>query len=198
MKKVVLASSNIGKIRELTELLKHTPIDLIPQSSLHIPDSDETGLSFIENAILKARHASRLTRLPAIADDSGLCVPALSDAPGVYSARYAGKQATAADNIKKLLHEMENMADENRKAYFQCVLVFLAHPNDPTPIVCSSRWEGLLLREARGHEGFGYDPIFYVPSCQQTAAELAPEIKNKISHRGMAMQTLLTALKGIV
>jgi XTP/dITP diphosphohydrolase len=192
--KVVLASSNAGKIKEFKELFANFHIDLVPQSELGVTDIEETGLSFIENSLLKARHAAEVTGLPALADDSGLVVNALNGAPGIYSARYAGIQATAKDNIDKLLHELQHTPDAERAASFHCVLAFMTHALDPTPLVCEGKWSGTILRETRGKEGFGYDPVFYVPTEKITAAELSPAIKNKISHRGLALQSLLKKL----
>jgi len=192
--KVVLASNNSGKIREFKELLTPFHFQLIPQAELGISEAEETGLTFIENALIKARHASRLAGLPALADDSGLTVKVLQGAPGIYSARYAGVHASSSDNIKKLLNELKGMPDEKRQAYFYCVLVFLSHENDPTPLLCTGKWSGMILPEEKGEEGFGYDPVFYVPSENKTAAELPLAIKNKISHRGLAFQTLIRLL----
>ena len=195
MKKVVLASNNPGKIREFSELLTSSGIELIPQAALNVTEIEETGLSFIENAILKARHAAKCTGLPSLADDSGLAVTILNGAPGIYSARYAGKQANATDNIHKLLHDLEHTPNEQRQAHFHCVLVMMQHELDPTPIICDGVWHGSILREPRGQNGFGYDPIFYVPDLQKTAAELSPTIKNAISHRGLAFKALQNAIK---
>lgn len=192
--KVVLASSNQGKIKEFRQLLDKLHIEIIPQSELNVSDADETGLSFVENAIIKARHAAQITGLPAIADDSGLSVNALQGAPGIYSARYAGKNAQSTDNIKKLLAALHDVPDEKRDASFHCVLVFIAHADDPTPLIAHGKWQGKILHTPMGDAGFGYDPIFYSPAEKKSAAELAPDIKNKISHRGQAMQTLLKLL----
>lgn len=192
--KLVLASNNSGKIREFKLLLKDFHATIVPQSELGIDEIKETGLTFIENAIMKARHASLLSGLPAIADDSGLCVAALSGAPGIYSARYAGEKADAKKNIEKLLAELSDIPDGHREAYFHCVLVFLSHAQDPTPLVCEGKWYGHVLHQASGNEGFGYDPIFYLPSEKKTAAELPLAIKNKISHRGIALDSLLKLL----
>lgn len=191
--KVVLASSNAGKIREFKELLKNLSIELIPQTELGVIDAEETGLSFIENALLKARHAAQATGLPAIADDSGLAVDALKGEPGIYSARYAGTNSSQ-DNINKLLKEMRDVPDEKRGASFHCVLAFVSHALDPTPLVCDGKWSGMILHQPQGIEGFGYDPVFYVPSEKMTAAELPSDLKNKISHRGQALQSLLKKL----
>ena len=190
MKKVVLASHNAGKIKEFGELLRPLHLDLLPQSAFSIPEAEEAGLTFVENALLKARLASRFTGLPAIADDSGLSVFALSGAPGIHSARFAGTKSSAHDNIKKLLAELESFPFEERKAYFYCVIVFILKEDDPIPLICEGKWEGIILSEPRGQQGFGYDPVFYVPSEQKTAAELSLAVKNKISHRGIAMQLL--------
>ena len=192
--KIVLASNNSGKIREFRELLSHLNLDIIPQADLDVPEAEETGLTFIENALIKARHAARLTGLPALADDSGLAVPALQGAPGIYSARYAGVNATSKDNIHKLLTVMKDFPDDQRMASFHCVLAFMTHESDPIPLVCDGKWTGTILREPRGADGFGYDPIFFDPVVKKSAAELPPEVKNKISHRGIALQSLLTLL----
>ena len=192
--KVVLASHNAGKIKEFSELLAPFHIDLIPQSEFNVSEIEETGLSFIENGILKARHAAMSTGLPALADDSGLAVDALHGAPGIYSARYAGLKASATDNIYKLIHEMQNVPDEKRSAHFHCILVFMSHASDPTPLICDGKWSGQILHSPRGEYGFGYDPLFYVPSEKKTAAELPAAVKNKISHRSIAISSLLKML----
>lgn len=194
MKKIVLASNNAGKIKEFGALLAPFDFTVIPQAELNIPDIEETGLTFIENAILKARHASALSGLPALADDSGLAVAALNGAPGIYSARYAGKGASSHDCIQKLLAAMENVPDEKRQAAFHCVLAFLNHAEDPTPLICDGLWQGSILRAPRGSTGFGYDPVFFVPSEHKTAAELSETRKGELSHRGMAVKTLLAHL----
>jgi XTP/dITP diphosphohydrolase len=191
---VVLASNNVNKIEEFKILLHPYKIELLLQSQLGVPEVEETGLTFIENALIKARHASRITGLPALADDSGLVVDALNGAPGIYSARFAGVKAIAEDNIEKLLLALEKTGDPERKASFHCVLVFMSHAIDPIPIVCAGKWKGSILTTPRGKEGFGYDPIFYVPSEKKSAAELPLARKNKISHRGMAAQSLLNLL----
>jgi XTP/dITP diphosphohydrolase len=194
LENIVLASNNTGKIREFTTLLSPFHIQLIPQSELSVTEIEETGLSFVENALLKARHAAKSTGLPAIADDSGLVVAALNGKPGIYSARYAGQSATSADNIKQLLADMSDVPAEKRDAFFYCVLVFISHPNDPTPLVCEGKWSGSILFSPQGENGFGYDPIFYVPTEHCSAAELAQDKKNKLSHRGNALQSLLKLL----
>lgn len=191
MMKIVFASSNAGKIRELQAMLD---FEIIPQENLHVSDVDETGLTFVENAILKARHACEVTGLPAIADDSGLEVPALNGAPGIYSARYAGVKSSSQDNIKKLLQDMTGFEGEKRRAAFYCVLVFLSHAKDPGPLICQGVWHGSILAEPTGNEGFGYDPIFFDPIYQCSAAQLSLDIKNKISHRGQALQKLIKKL----
>lgn len=196
MKKVVLASNNHGKIREFNQLLQPFAFELVAQSSLGVSDIEETGATFVENALLKARHAAQVTGLPALADDSGLLVDYLNGAPGIYSARYAGKNASATDNIEKLLQTLKDVPDENRHASFYCVLVFLNSASDPAPLITDGRWPGIILREPKGHSGFGYDPIFYLPELRHTAAELAPEVKNRLSHRGMALTALVQALRG--
>lgn len=191
---IVLASGNLGKLQEFKELFKGLPFTLVPQSELNVSEVEETGLSFIENAILKARHAAKMTGLPALADDSGLAVDVLNGEPGIYSARYAGKQATSSDNIQKLLLALHDKAAQERHAQFHCVLAFVAHENDPTPLICEGIWKGIILKAPQGEGGFGYDPIFYVPTEQKSAAELPSAVKNKISHRGMALQSLLKHL----
>jgi len=195
MQKIVLASSNKGKIAEIQELFTGLPVELISQTALNIPDVEETGLTFIENALLKARNAAQLSGLPALADDSGLSVDCLGGAPGVYSARYAGAGAKDIDLIAKLLKEMHKVDSQNRRARFHCVMALLAYPADPAPIICHGVWEGEILPYAKGQQGFGYDPVFYVPSHDCSAAELDPTEKNRISHRGRAMSQLLEILQ---
>jgi XTP/dITP diphosphohydrolase len=192
--KIVLASSNKGKINEFQSILSPLDIELIPQSALGVSDADETGLTFVENAILKARHAATVTGLPALADDSGLAVAALHGAPGIYSARYAGKDSNAANNIQKLLAELHGIPADRRQAEFICVLAFVAHANDPVPLICEGKWIGRILEQPTGDKGFGYDPVFFVPSENKSAAELPPTIKNTISHRGKALQFLIKQL----
>lgn len=188
--KLVLASGNRGKLAELRELLADLDIDLHAQSEFGVSDADETGLTFVENAILKARHAARATGLPALGDDSGLCVDALGGAPGLYSARYAGVHGDAAANIEKLLQVMRDAPDEARTARFVCVLALLRHADDPQPLIAEGVWEGRILRAPRGGGGFGYDPVFFDPERGQGAAELDTAIKNRISHRGVALARL--------
>lgn len=189
---LVLASGNAGKIKELQALLPN--YTLIPQTQFNVPEIAETGTTFIENAILKARHAAKISNLPAIADDSGLVVSALNDAPAIYSARYAGEKATDAENIIKVLRELDGVPFEKRQAYFFCVLVLMRHAADPCPIIAQGRWNGVILEQPQGENGFGYDPIFFVPSHNCSAAELPFEIKNSLSHRAQALVQLQQAL----
>ncbi len=192
--RIVLASNNPGKVREFGQLLAGLQRTVLPQSALEVPEAEETGLTFVENAILKARNAAQHTGLPAIADDSGLEVDALKGAPGIYSARYAGSGASDAANLQKLLTDIKDVEESARGARFQCVLVYMRHALDPTPMICQGTWEGHLLHAPRGTQGFGYDPIFYVPTHHCTSAELTPEVKNQLSHRGQALRRLLAAL----
>ena len=191
---MVLASSNKGKLAEIQEFLRALPIELIPQTALGIPDIEETGLTFVENAILKARNATRYSGLPALADDSGLSVDCLNGAPGIYSARYAGPGAKDADLIAKLLHEMQKVDCSQRTAQFHCVMALLRHPSDPDPVLCHGVWKGEILLHAQGRQGFGYDPVFYVPTHRCSAADLDLQEKNQISHRGKAMAQLIARL----
>lgn len=194
-KTVVLASGNPGKVREFNQLLSSLDFEVVPQSRYAVPEAEETGLTFVENAILKARNAAQHTRLPALADDSGLEVDALNGAPGIYSARYAGPGASDGENLEKLLSMLNGVPDERRSAHFQCVLVYLRHALDPTPLICQGRWEGRILTAPRGTGGFGYDPVFFVPDQGCASAELPPEVKNTLSHRGQALRQLLEALR---
>lgn len=193
--KIVLASSNQGKIREINSLMSDMSIEVISQSDFNVPEVEEDGLTFIENALKKARHASKLTNLPAIADDSGIVVQALNGAPGIYSARYAGKNASDHECIIKLLQELKDTPSQKRQAFFYCCLIFLRHANDPCPIISEGIWHGKILFEPRGIHGFGYDPIFLDVERNCSAAELSPDIKNEISHRGKAMKAMLQKLK---
>jgi len=195
-KTIVLASSNAGKVREFSQLLGGLQLAVVPQSQFNVADADETGLTFVENAILKARNAAQHTRLPAIADDSGLEVDALHGAPGIYSARYAGPKASDSENLEKLLGMLNDVPEAQRGARFQCVLVYLRHALDPTPLICQGTWEGRILTHPRGANGFGYDPVFFVPTHQCSAAELPPELKNSLSNRGQALRQLLAGLPG--
>jgi XTP/dITP diphosphohydrolase len=192
--RIVLASGNPGKARELGALLADFHAEVLPQSAFNVPEAEETGLSFVENAILKARNAAAHSGLPAIADDSGLEVDALNGAPGIYSARYAGPGCSDADNNAKLLEMLRDIPEAERSARFQCVLVYMRHAEDPTPLIVQGTWEGRILSELRGEGGFGYDPLFYVPEKDCASAELAAEEKNRLSHRGKALQALLAAL----
>ena len=193
--KVVLASGNAGKVREFNQLLGDQHIEVVPQSSFGVPEAEETGLTFVENAILKARNAARHTGLPALADDSGIEVDALNGAPGIYSARYAGAGASDEANLRRLLAALEGVPDAERSARFQCVIAYLRHAEDPTPLICQGTWEGRILTAPRGANGFGYDPVFFVPDEGASAAELPAEIKNRLSHRGQALRRLLEALR---
>jgi XTP/dITP diphosphohydrolase len=191
---IVLASNNPGKVREFNQLLARSTFEVAPQSEFGVPDIEETGLTFVENAILKARNAARHTGAPAIADDSGLEVDALNGAPGIYSARYAGRGATDRDNLDKLLEELSEVDDGQRTARFQCLMVYMRHAQDPTPRIFQGTWEGRILRKPRGSGGFGYDPVFLVPALNCASAELPPEVKNRLSHRGQALRRLIASL----
>lgn len=189
--KIVLASGNRGKLKEFNEIFAPLQIDVMPQSDFAVQDADETGLSFVENAIIKARHAARVTGLPALSDDSGLEVDVLNGAPGIYSARYAGAGCGDDENNRKLLQALEQVPTEQRSARFQCVLVFMRHAEDPTPLICQGSWEGVILDTPRGHNGFGYDPLFFVPELNCASAELSSEQKQKYSHRGKAVRQFI-------
>ncbi|MDH5191515.1 MAG: XTP/dITP diphosphatase [Gammaproteobacteria bacterium] len=195
MSKIVLASSNKGKLKEINQLLSSTDLDVVSQSEFNITDADETGLTFVENAIIKARHAAAHAKLPAIADDSGLEVDALDGAPGIYSARYGGENTTDQKNLEKLLLELKDVPEEQRTARFQCLMVYMRHENDPVPVICQGTWEGRILFEPKGVNGFGYDPVFYVPTHDCSSAELEPDLKNELSHRGQALKKLVSILK---
>ncbi|MBY4676421.1 XTP/dITP diphosphatase [Marinobacterium arenosum] len=194
IKQIVLASGNKGKLREFNQVLSHWDIEVLPQSHFQVVDAEETGLSFVENAILKARHAARATGLPALADDSGLEVDAINGQPGIYSARFAGPAADDMQNNAKLLEMLNGLPDDQRSARFRCVLAFMRHAEDPTPLICQGTWEGLILREPRGDNGFGYDPLFLVPTLGKASAELPPEQKNQLSHRGQAVKELIARI----
>jgi XTP/dITP diphosphohydrolase len=194
MQKLILASSNKGKISELTALLLPYQLHVTPQQELGVTDADETGQTFIENAILKARHAALITGLPAIADDSGLAVDALGGQPGIYSARYSGEGATDSSNISKLLDALQQVPPLQRSAQFHCVLVYLRHASDPTPIVCHGIWAGSISLELQGNGGFGYDPVFIPTGHTLSAAQLTKEQKAAVSHRGQALRQLLKQL----
>jgi XTP/dITP diphosphohydrolase len=191
--KIVLASGNPGKIREIQAMLADHPI--VPQSDFSIGDAEETGTTFVENAIIKARHAALNSGLPAIADDSGLVVDALDGAPGVFSARYAGAGSSDLDNLQKLIKELDGVPEAERSARFICVLVFMQHGADPTPVIAQGVWEGTILTQPAGSNGFGYDPVFWVPTHHCASAELPPEVKNALSHRGQALRSLTAMLK---
>jgi XTP/dITP diphosphohydrolase len=195
---VVLATGNQGKVKELAQLLKEQAITVIPQSEFDVPDVAETGTTFVENAIIKARHAAKITGLPAIADDSGLEVDALNGSPGVYSARYAEDITVGAvtddDNTNKLLAALANTPDELRTARFHCVLVYMKHENDPTPLICHGVWQGTISRTKQGEHGFGYDPVFWQNDLQMSSAQLPRELKNTLSHRGQALAKLVKKL----
>jgi XTP/dITP diphosphohydrolase len=194
MKPIVLASNNSGKLREFAQILTTFDYQVIPQSQFEVPEVAETGLSFVENALIKARQASQHTRLPAMADDSGIEVDALQGAPGIYSARFAGIGASDEDNNRLLLEKLTNLPETQRTARYHCVIVYMHHPNDPMPLICQGTWEGHIIHEPRGENGFGYDPLFYVPTHHCTSAELSPAIKNQLSHRGQALRALQLAL----
>ncbi len=197
MNRLVLATGNKKKVAELNAMLEGMDFKVMPQSDFLVDSVPETGTTFVENAIIKARHAARVTGLPAIADDSGLEVDALRGAPGVYSARYAGELATDEQNVSKLLDELSFLPPVLRTARFWCVLVYMRHADDPTPIICQASWEGHIVTEQRGQNGFGYDPVFFVPEAACTAAELPADEKNRLSHRGKALRQLVDRLQEI-
>ncbi len=192
--KIVLASNNPGKVREINQMLTGFDMQVLPQSEFNIEEVEETGLSFVENAILKARNAAKHSGQPAIADDSGLEVDALKGAPGIYSARFAGVGASDEQNLQKLLNDLEDVPEAERSARFQCLMVYMRHETDPTPMIFQGTWEGIITFEAQGENGFGYDPIFYIPTHNCTSAELDSETKNQLSHRGQALKALVSAL----
>ncbi|MGM0535320.1 MAG: RdgB/HAM1 family non-canonical purine NTP pyrophosphatase [Pseudomonadota bacterium] len=191
---LVLASGNAGKLREFHQLLAPLGVDVRPQADFGVADVEETGVTFVENALLKAREASRLSGLPALADDSGLEVDALNGAPGIYSARYAGEPRSDARNNARLLASLAEVPEGGRRARYWCVLVLLRHAEDPVPLIVQRSWEGEILQAPRGEEGFGYDPLFWLPDQQASAAELTAEQKNRLSHRGRALQALVEAM----
>ena len=192
---IVLASNNSGKLREFSRLFSDTGLHVVSQQEYQVDDAEETGLSFIENAIIKARHACEKTKLPAIADDSGLAIDYLNGAPGIYSARYAGVHGNDSANNKQVLDELNNVPIEQRTARFICALAFMEHANDPTPIVCQASWEGVIATREYGKNGFGYDPLFWLPEYNCCSAELDKDKKNSISHRAKALQLLLHEFK---
>lgn len=190
MKALILATTNLGKIKEFISELRDLPFTITPQSEYNINPAVESGLSFIENAIIKARHVAQQTHLPTLADDSGLVVDALQGAPGIYSSRYAGETASDQDNIHKLLQNLKNIPLGKRQARFYCVIALLKTAHDPMPLICEASWEGEIALSPQGNSGFGYDPIFYIPECQCTAAQLSIETKNRMSHRGQSLKKL--------
>ncbi len=193
MRKIVIASNNPGKLREIGQILAPLGIEALPQGAFGVPDCPEPHVTFVENCIAKARHAAAHTGLPALADDSGICVDALNGAPGVYSARYAGEPKSDARNNAKLIEALRGVA--NRRAHYYCVMVYLRDPNDPEPVIAEGRWYGEIIDTPRGSGGFGYDPYFLVPELNRTGAELSAEEKNAISHRGQALRALVEKLK---
>ncbi|MFK5971590.1 MAG: RdgB/HAM1 family non-canonical purine NTP pyrophosphatase [Candidatus Marithrix sp.] len=195
MKKIIIASGNKGKLREFNQILQKFAFEVTPQSQHQVPEVAETGLSFVENALIKARNAAQHTGFPTISDDSGIEIDALDGSPGIYSARFAGENATDDDNNKLLVKKLTNIAEEERTARYHCVIVYMQHANDPMPLICQGSWEGRILLKPRGQNGFGYDPFFYVPTHNCTAAELLPEVKNQLSHRGQALRALQMRLQ---
>lgn len=195
MDTLVLASGNRKKLEEMRAILEPLALTVVPQSDFQVPEAEETGLTFVENAILKARNAAAHTGLPAIADDSGLEVDALNGAPGIYSARFSGADASDAKNNALLIDMLGDLPDAPRAARYQAVLVLMRHPDDPTPLICQGTWEGEILLAPRGNGGFGYDPHFLIPDLGVTAAEMDPAEKNRISHRGRALKALMDALR---
>ena len=191
--RLILASNNAGKLKEFAQLLEPIGFELHPQGEFNVPEAEEPFGTFVENALAKARHASRLTGLPALADDSGVCVNALGGAPGVYSARYAGEPKSDARNNEKLVADLALQADKS--AYYYCVLVYVRHADDPQPVIADGRWNGEIIAQPRGANGFGYDPHFLIPSLDKTTAELDPARKNAMSHRGQALRALVEKLK---
>ena len=197
MTRAVLASGNWGKVQEFNAVLAGCHLEVVPQGEYGVTEAEETGLTFVENAIIKARHAARVTGLPAIADDSGIEVDVLQGAPGVRTSRFAGDDATDADNLDKLLGLLEDVPDEERTARFQCLLVFMRHGEDATPVICQGTWHGRIARAPAGTNGFGYDPVFWVPTHGCTAAELEAAEKNRLSHRGQALRLLVERLAAV-
>ena len=193
----VLASNNAGKVEELNGMLEPSGVTVRAQAELGVDSPEETASTFVENALIKARHASRITGLPALADDSGLAVEALDGAPGIWSARYAGVQGDDAANNRKLLSKLEHLSPKERTARFHCLIVLMRHPLDPIPVICQGEWEGRIAEAPRGQQGFGYDPLFLVPEENATAAELSPQRKAELSHRGRAMAQLRARLSDL-
>ena len=197
MHKIILATGNLNKVREISASLKGSSIEIMPQSMFNVPDADETGTTFVENAIIKARNCSAHTGEAAMADDSGIEVDALGGAPGVHSARYSGEHANDEKNTALLLRNMENVPDGMRTARYWCVMVYMRSASDPTPIICLASWEGVIIREKRGTNGFGYDPVFLIPELGKTAAEVSLEVKNSMSHRAKAIKMMTERLREI-
>ena len=197
MHKIILATGNLNKVREISASLKGSSIEIMPQSMFNVPDADETGTTFVENAIIKARNCSAHTGEAAMADDSGIEVDALGGAPGVHSARYSGEHANDEKNTALLLRNMEDVPDGKRTARYWCVMVYMRSASDPTPIICLASWEGVIIREKRGTNGFGYDPVFLIPELGKTAAEVSLEVKNSMSHRAKAIKMMTERLREI-
>lgn len=197
MHKIILATGNLNKVREISASLKGSSIEIMPQSMFNVPDADETGTTFVENAIIKARNCAAHTGEAAMADDSGIEVDALGGAPGVHSARYSGEHANDEKNTALLLRNMENVPDGRRTARYWCVMVYMRSASDPTPIICLASWEGVIIREKRGTNGFGYDPVFLIPELGKTAAEVSLEVKNSMSHRAKAIKMMTERLREI-
>jgi XTP/dITP diphosphohydrolase len=195
MDKIVIATGNKGKLREFSQLFSSFHIDVAPQSEFDVPEAIEDGLSFVENALIKARNAAKVSGFPAIADDSGIEVDALHGAPGIYSARYAGEGSADDDNWRKLIDAMQDVPAAERSARFQCLLVYVRHAEDPTPVICQGTWEGAILPAPQGEGGFGYDPVFSVLNSDKSAAQLTGDEKNVLSHRGKALACLLETFK---
>jgi XTP/dITP diphosphohydrolase len=193
--KIILASNNAGKLREFKNLFSSIDINIVPQSEFGVEDAIEDGLSFVENAIIKSRHACKITKHAAIADDSGIEIDALNGEPGIFSARFCGEHGNDKGHNELVLKKMAGIPHQQRTARFQCVLAYMRHQSDPTPLVCQASWEGFILEEERGDNGFGYDPIFFVPENNCSSAQLPKDLKNSISHRAKALQVLLAALK---
>ncbi len=195
MSRLVIASGNAGKLREIGRILAPYGIEAVPQSAFNVPDCPEPHVTFVENCLAKARHASRVSGLPALADDSGLCVDALGGAPGVQSARYAGEPKSDARNNARLIADLKDVAERN--AHYTCVMVYVRHPDDPEPVIAEGHWHGEIIDTPRGERGFGYDPYFLVPQFGQTGAELDEDSKNSVSHRGQALRDLVSKLKAL-
>lgn len=192
--RLVLATGNVGKVREMNDILAPLACEVVPQTSLGVTEAEETGLTFVENAIIKARNAAQHSGLPALADDSGLAVDFLNGAPGIYSSRYAGADASDTDNVEKLLASLREVPDAQRTARFICVIVYMRSAEDPIPLICQGTWEGSILHSPRGNNGFGYDPVFLVPTHQCASAELPATVKNQISHRAQAVRAFVNAV----